>query len=68
MEDGTIAVRCVCGWQTAGPEADVVAATVEHGQRKHNMTPTRDEVMAMAIPAGSTAPDPDPTPAPERAG
>ena len=49
MADETITVRCVCGWETTGPEDDVVAATVEHGRRLHNMTPTRDEVLAMAV-------------------
>jgi predicted small metal-binding protein len=49
MADETITVRCACGWETTGPEDDVVAATVEHGRRMHNMTPTRDEVLAMAV-------------------
>ncbi len=48
MDDETITVRCVCGWETTGPEDDVVAATTEHGLRLHNMTPTRSEVLAMA--------------------
>jgi predicted small metal-binding protein len=46
-----ITVRCVCGWETSGAETDVVAATAEHGRRLHNMTPTRDEVLAMAVEA-----------------
>jgi predicted small metal-binding protein len=54
MIDETITVRCVCGWETSGPQDDVVAATVEHGQRLHNMTATRDEVLAMAV----ATPDP----------
>jgi len=49
MEDETITVRCACGWETSGPEDVVVEATVEHGRRVHNMTPTRAEVLAMAI-------------------
>jgi predicted small metal-binding protein len=52
MEGDTITVRCVCGWETTGPEDDVVAATVEHGRRTHTMTPTREEVLAMAVEAG----------------
>lgn len=54
MGDKTITVRCVCGWETTGSEEDVVIATAEHGRRMHNMTPTRDEVLAMAV----TAPEP----------
>ena len=44
-----ITVRCACGWETTGSEDDVIGATTEHGRRLHNMTPTRDEVLAMAI-------------------
>ena len=51
MDYETITVRCVCGWETSGTETDVVAATAEHGRRLHNMTPTRDEVLAMAVEA-----------------
>ena len=49
MDDEPITVRCVCGWETSGPEAAVVEATAEHGRRIHHMTPTRDEVLAMAV-------------------
>ena len=49
MPDETITIRCVCGWETAGAEDDVIRATTEHGRRLHNMTPTRDEVLAMAV-------------------
>lgn len=58
MSPDALTVRCVCGWQTTGTEDEVVAATEEHGRRMHNMTPTRDEVLAMAVApdeaAGST--------------
>ena len=59
MEHETITVRCVCGWETSGPEEDVVIATTEHGRRVHNMTATRDEVLAMAVgrPARDVLPD-----------
>ena len=60
MDDEPLTVRCACGWQTTGPEDEVVAATVEHGRRVHNMAATRDEVLAMAVgpgeqPAGPAA-------------
>ncbi len=51
MGDEPITVRCACGWETTGPEEDVVVATIEHGRRVHNMTATRDEVLAMAVAA-----------------
>jgi predicted small metal-binding protein len=49
MNDEMITVRCACGWETTGPEEDVVVATIEHGHRLHNMTASRDEVLAMAV-------------------
>jgi predicted small metal-binding protein len=51
VDDESIAVRCVCGWETSGPEDVVVQATVEHGRRVHNMTATRQDVLAMAVSA-----------------
>jgi hypothetical protein len=53
MDDAPIRVRCACGWETAGTEDDVVAATSEHGELVHNMRATRDEILAMALPAAS---------------
>ena len=49
MADLTMTVRCVCGWETTDTEDEVVAATVGHGRKLHNMTPTRDEVLAMVV-------------------
>jgi predicted small metal-binding protein len=49
MDDETITVRCACGWETTGSEDLVVEATSEHGRQMHNMVPTRDEVLAMAV-------------------
>jgi hypothetical protein len=51
MADEPITVRCACGWETTGPEDVAVEATTEHGRRMHNMTPTREEVLAMAVGA-----------------
>ena len=49
MDDNTITVRCVCGWESSGSEEDVVEATRDHGRRVHNMTATREEILAMAV-------------------
>ncbi len=50
--DGTpevrLRTRCSCGWEIAGNEDEVVAATIDHGLRVHNMAATRDEVLASA--------------------
>ena len=39
---------CVCGWETVGPADEVIAATLDHGRRVHNMEGTPDEVRARA--------------------
>ena len=62
MHEELITVRCVCGWETTGAEDDVIAATAEHGRRLHNMTPTRDEVLAMAIARVHDSPTKQPDP------
>jgi predicted small metal-binding protein len=49
MSDETLTVRCACGWEVTGTEADVVPATIDHGRRLHNMEATPDQVLAMAI-------------------
>lgn len=49
MGDELLTVRCACGWETAGTEHEVVTATMEHGRALHNMTATREEVLAMAV-------------------
>ncbi len=56
--DEQMTVRCACGWETTGSEDAVVTATREHGERLHNMTATREQVLAMAIrPEGVPAGD-----------
>jgi hypothetical protein len=37
------------GMRTTGTEEELIAAATEHGERVHNMRPTRDEVLAMVI-------------------
>ena len=46
--------RCACGWEVSGSLDDVVDATIDHGERIHNMVATRDEVVA-ALRASSEA-------------
>jgi predicted small metal-binding protein len=58
MAGGSITVRCVCGWEASGPEDEVVAATVDHGQKTHNMTATREQVLAMAVTPAEMAEPP----------
>ena len=62
MNEEMITVRCVCGWETTGAEADVIVATTEHGRRLHNMAPTRDEVLAMAVARAQDSPVTQPGP------
>lgn len=55
MSPDALTVRCVCGWQTTGTEDEVVAATEEHSRRMHNMRPTREKVLAMAVAPEETS-------------
>ena len=55
MTDDELRTSCACGWETSGPVDAVVAATIEHGERVHNMRATREEVLAMARSAPSTS-------------
>jgi hypothetical protein len=48
MSDQLIRTRCVCGWETSGPTDVVVAATIEHGRRIHNMVGTPEQVLEQA--------------------
>lgn len=41
-------VRCACGWETSGGVDETVAAAIDHGERIHNMTATRDAVLERA--------------------
>jgi predicted small metal-binding protein len=41
-------VGCACGWEVVGTEAEVVPAVLEHGERVHNMSGTREQVLANA--------------------
>jgi predicted small metal-binding protein len=57
LSDASLTVRCACGWETSGTEAEVVATTVDHGRRLHNMEATPEQVLAMAVPQGDPAAD-----------
>jgi len=62
MDGATLRLRCACGWETSGTELEIVVAATEHGRRVHNMTPTREEVLAMVVEEsadGESAPRPD---------
>jgi hypothetical protein len=40
--------RCVCGWETIEELELAVDAAIEHGRSVHNMTATREVVLASA--------------------
>lgn len=48
MKPVILTTQCACGWEVTGPEDEVVVAVIEHGQRLHNMTATREAVLANA--------------------
>jgi hypothetical protein len=43
-------VDCDCGWSFRGPEDEVVAATIAHGQAVHQIELSRDQARAAARP------------------
>jgi hypothetical protein len=47
-DERRLRARCACGWETVGDVETAVDATIDHGQRVHNMTATRDDVLASA--------------------
>jgi hypothetical protein len=48
MSEPRLRSTCACGWEVTGTEAEVVAATIDHGARVHNMEATADQVLARA--------------------
>ncbi len=66
MPDELITIRCACGWEMTGIETEVMTATIDHGRRLHNMTPTHDEVLAMAVPTTHNRESPVRQPDPSR--
>jgi predicted small metal-binding protein len=46
-----LVVRCDCGFETRGTEAELVPIVQKHGIDAHNMKVTREQVLAMARPA-----------------
>lgn len=58
MNGDTLTVRCACGWETSGTEAEVTTTTIDHGRRLHNMEATPEQVLAMAAPSDDIPADP----------
>ncbi|HEY6569233.1 MAG TPA: hypothetical protein VIZ22_03040 [Candidatus Limnocylindrales bacterium] len=48
MSEQRLRSSCACGWEVTGTADEVVAATIEHGGKVHNMEATRDQVLARA--------------------
>jgi predicted small metal-binding protein len=49
MTDATMRLRCACGCEAAGTEEELITAATDHGEKVHNMRPTREEVLAMVV-------------------
>ena len=56
-DDATYTNRCACGWEVSGALDDVVDATIDHGQRIHNMAATREQVLAVVLGEPADAPE-----------
>jgi hypothetical protein len=48
-------ITCDCGWSFRGLEAEVVAATISHGQAVHQIELSREQARAAARPIDSSA-------------
>ena len=46
----TLLVRCDCGFEVRGTADDVVGAMQDHAKNVHNMSATREQVLARAKP------------------
>ena len=47
----TKVINCPCGWTTSSDNDDeLVKQAQQHAKEVHNMTPTREEILAMARP------------------
>jgi predicted small metal-binding protein len=49
--DVELVVRCDCGFEARGKEAELVPIVQRHGREAHDMEVTREQVLAMAKPA-----------------
>ena len=58
-DDVTYSQRCACGWEITGSLETVVAATIDHGKRIHNMDASRDEVLAAVLGPAADVPAPE---------
>lgn len=46
-----LVVRCECGFEARGAEADLIPIVQRHGREAHNMDVSPEQVLAMARPA-----------------
>ncbi len=48
-------IICDCGWSVRGTEAELVAAAQQHGREAHDMVPTPEQALGVAIPVTDDA-------------
>ncbi len=53
MTEAKLQLTCACGWRAEGTADEVVAATMEHAKKLHNMETTREVVLERAVPIGA---------------
>jgi predicted small metal-binding protein len=46
-----LVVKCECGFESRGTEAELIPIVQKHGRDAHNMDATPEQVLAMARPA-----------------
>jgi predicted small metal-binding protein len=50
-DSGELVVKCECGFEVRGQQAELVPQVQKHGREAHNMDATPEQVLAMARPA-----------------
>ncbi len=46
-----LVVKCECGFEARGQQAELIPRVQKHGRDAHNMDATPEQVLAMARPA-----------------
>jgi predicted small metal-binding protein len=48
---GELVVKCDCGFEARGGQAELIPTVQKHGREAHNMDATPEQVLSMARPA-----------------
>jgi hypothetical protein len=52
-------IVCDCGWSARGTDEELIEVAQRHGREAHNMVPTPEQVLAVAVPVQETGGHPE---------